>query len=98
MCCLYSLHSFYIVSFDCVIKISIQQQQHLFNDPLSGTTQMRQYQKGKTNLDLLEHGPYAYLHLDPKHNHASIPPLRSQRQSTEGKVLNTHTDLSYINV
>ena len=25
-----------------------------FNDPLSGTTQVSQYQKGKTNLDLTE--------------------------------------------
>ena len=31
-----------------------QQQQHPFNSPLSGTTQVNQYQKGKTNLDLLE--------------------------------------------
>jgi len=29
-------------------------QQHLFNGPLSGTTWVSQYQKGKTNLDLLE--------------------------------------------
>jgi len=27
---------------------------HPFNGPLSGTTQVSQYQKGKTNLDLLE--------------------------------------------
>ena len=27
---------------------------HTFNDPLSGTTQVSQYQKGKTNLDLTE--------------------------------------------
>jgi len=31
-----------------------QQQQQLFNGPLSGTTWLNQYQKGKTNLDLLE--------------------------------------------
>jgi len=30
------------------------QQQHPFNNPLSGTTQVSWYQKGKTNLDLLE--------------------------------------------
>jgi len=29
-------------------------KQHLFNGPLSGTTQVSQYQKVKTNLDLLE--------------------------------------------
>jgi len=30
------------------------QQQHLFNDPLSRTTQVRWYQKGKTNLDFAQ--------------------------------------------
>jgi len=29
-------------------------QQHLFNGPLSGTTRVNQYQKGKTSLDLLK--------------------------------------------
>ena len=28
-----------------------KQQQHPFNGPLSGTTQVSRYQKGKTNLD-----------------------------------------------
>jgi len=28
-----------------------QQQQHPFNGPLSGTTWLNQYQKGKTNPD-----------------------------------------------
>jgi len=31
-----------------------QQQRHSFNGPLSGTTRVSQYQKGKTNLDLLQ--------------------------------------------
>ena len=31
-----------------------QQQQHLFNFPLSGTSWMSQYQKGTTNVDLLQ--------------------------------------------
>jgi len=31
-----------------------QQQQRPFNSPLSRTTRMSQYQKGKTNLDVLE--------------------------------------------
>jgi len=31
-----------------------KQQQHPFNGPLSGTNQVRYYQKGKTNLDLLD--------------------------------------------
>jgi len=31
-----------------------QQEQQLFNSPLSRATWVRQYQKGKTNLDVLE--------------------------------------------
>ena len=46
---------------------------HPFNGPLSGTTQVSQYQKGKTKLDFSEakdsewqwHQLYASLHLDP---------------------------------
>ena len=46
---------------------------HPFNGPLSGTTQVSRYQKGKTNLDFTEWqwvavesaGPYASLHLAP---------------------------------
>jgi len=30
------------------------QQQHSFNGPMPWTTQVSRYQKGKTNLDLLE--------------------------------------------
>ena len=47
---------------------------HPFNGPLSRTTRVRQYQKGKTNLDFTEARdsewqwhqlPYASLHLAP---------------------------------
>jgi len=47
---------------------------HSFNGPLSGTTQVSRYQKGKTNLDFTEArqwvavasaGPYAKLHIAP---------------------------------
>jgi len=31
-----------------------KQEQHIFNGPLSGTTQVSQYLKGKTNLDFTE--------------------------------------------
>jgi len=44
----------------------------MFNGPLSGTTQVSRYQKGKTNLDFTEArvavasaGPYASLHPAP---------------------------------
>jgi len=48
------------------------QQQQPFNGPLSGTTRVSRYQKGRTNLDFTEvrqwvavasAGPYASLHL-----------------------------------
>jgi len=29
---------------------------HMFNDPLSGSTRVSRYQKGKTNLDFTEAG------------------------------------------
>ena len=51
---------------------------HTFNGPFSGTTQVSQYQNGKTNLDFTEardsEWQYASLHFDPD-NHASNPPL-----------------------
>ena len=58
---------------------------HMFNGPFSGTTQISQYRKGKTNLDFSEARDSEWqwhqlghmqvctsLHTD---NHASIPPL-----------------------
>jgi len=33
---------------------STKQQQHPFNGPLSGTTRVSRYEKGKTNLDFIE--------------------------------------------
>jgi len=49
---------------------------HPYNGPLSGTTQVSRYQKGKANVDFTEAvkrqwvavastGPYASLHLAP---------------------------------
>ena len=57
---------------------------HLFNSPLSGTTHVSRYQKGKTNLDLLKQesewqwhqlGHMQVCTLPQTDNHASIPPL-----------------------
>jgi len=36
------------------MKVDLQQQQHPFNGPLSGTTRVSRYQKGKTNVDFTE--------------------------------------------
>jgi len=56
---------------------------HPFNGPLSGTTRVSRYQKGKTNLDFTEDSEWQWhqlghmqvctsLHTD---NHTSTPPL-----------------------
>ena len=58
---------------------------HLFNGPLSGTTWVSQYQKGKTNLDFAgardsewQWNPLGHMQVCTSHqtdNHASTPPL-----------------------
>jgi len=56
---------------------------HLFNGPLSGTTQVSRYQKGKTNLDFTEARDSEWQWHQLGHvctslqtdNHASTPPL-----------------------
>jgi len=57
---------------------------HPFNGPLSGTTWVSRYQKGKTNLDFTEArqkvamasaGPYAVCTSSQTDNHASNPLL-----------------------
>jgi len=71
---------------------------HPFNGPFSGTTQVSQYQKGKTSLDSSEARDSEWqwhqlcsmqvctsLHAD---NHASTPPLRWWRQRCLCRVIN----------
>jgi len=58
---------------------------HTFNGPLSGTTRVSRYQKGKTNLDFTgardsewQWNPLGYMQVCTSHqtdNHASTPPL-----------------------
>jgi len=52
---------------------------HTFNGPLPGTTWVSRYQKGKTNLDLLNQetvsGSGIICTLIQTNNHASTPPL-----------------------
>ena len=70
---------------------------HPFNGPTSGTTQVSHYQKGKTNLDLLEqlgHMQICTLTQTQPRQHPTtqfftvwmpfLPP-NQQHQSTEGK-------------
>ena len=74
------------VSFKNVASIT---HTHLFNGPLSGTTQVSWYQKGKTNLDFTEARDsewqwhqLGYMHvctLLQTDNHASTPPLSFYR-------------------
>ena len=59
---------------------------HTFNGPLSGTTQVSRYQKGKTNLDCIgardsewQWHQLGHMQICPSlqtNNHASTPPLR----------------------
>jgi len=62
-----------------------QTHTHPFNSPLSGTTRVSRYQKGKTNLDFTEAKDIEWLRHQLGHmqvctslqtdNHASTPPL-----------------------
>ena len=66
-----------------------QHQQHPFNGPLSGTTQVNRYQKGKTNLDLLEQEIVSGSGIRwaiCKYALGRMPflPSNQQHQSTEG--------------
>jgi len=66
-------------------KITSAFHTHLFNSPLSGTTRVSQYQKGKTNLDLVEQETSEWQWHQLGHmqictspqadNHSSTPPL-----------------------
>ena len=68
-----------------VILSSYTINTHPFNGPLSGTTQVSRYQKGKTNLDFVEArdnewqwhplGDMQVCTSLQTDNHASIPPL-----------------------
>ena len=90
---------------DCCFAFSLRTRPahntHPFNGPVSGTTRVSWYQKGKTNLDFTEARDSEWqwqvcisLQTD---NNASTPPLRfitgrmpfllpnQQRQTTEGQ-------------
>jgi len=64
----------------------LRKHTHAFNSPLSGTTQVSQYQKGKTNLDFTEARDSEWQWHQLGHmqictslqtnNHASTPPLK----------------------
>ena len=41
----------FLYTFSCLCRFCIYTHTHPFNGPLSGTTQVSRYQKGKTNLD-----------------------------------------------
>ena len=54
-CCMFTFS--YPVNFVAILLYSSMHTHthtHLVNDPLSGTTRLGQYQKGKTNLDFTE--------------------------------------------
>jgi len=72
------------------VKLEMNTYAHPFTGPLSRTTQVSRYQKGKTNLDFTEArvavasaGPYASLHLSlQKDNYTSTRPLSFYRPDT----------------
>jgi len=84
---------------------------HPFNGPFSGTTQVSQYQKGKTNLDFIEAidsewqwhqlGHMQVCTLLQTDNHASTPPLlqagcHSCRPTNSVKALKGHITVAII--
>ena len=68
------------------VIVLISQLTHPFNGPLSGTTRVSRYQKGKTNLDFTEARDSEWQWHQLGHmqvctslrtdNHASTPPFR----------------------
>jgi len=82
------------------IKREAHTHTHKFNGPLSGTTQVSWYQKGKTNLDFTEARDSEWQWHQMGHmqictslqtnNHASTPPLR-EAQSTRPTTKEKHT-------
>jgi len=98
MCC--SVHIMkmgsqqFILTLQCYIaqhffgkfKVSVHTHTHTFNGPLSRTTRVSQYQKGKTNLDFTKARDSEWQwhqlgHMQvctslQSNNHASTPPLR----------------------
>jgi len=71
----------------CDTSVTTRTHTHPFNDPLSGTTQVNWYQKGKTNLDFTGARDSEWQWHQVGHmqvctslqtdNHASTPPLSS---------------------
>ena len=69
----------------CTLQWTGNTHTHPFNGPLSGTTRVIRYQKGKTNLDFTEARDSEWQWHQPGHmqvctslqtdNHASTPPL-----------------------
>jgi len=59
----------------CEITLTTHTQTHLFNGPLSGTTQVSRYQKGKNNLDFHQLGHMPVCTSLQTDIHASTPPL-----------------------
>jgi len=75
-----------IVEEEWLFTFALHRHTHPFNGPLSGTTQVSWYQKGKTNLDFTEARDSEWQWHQLGHiqvctslqtnNHASTPPLR----------------------
>ena len=89
----YCQHAEKIIWIPLAQHITTSRQQHThthpFNGPLSGTTQVSRYQKGKTNMDFIRSRDSEWQWHQLGHmeictslqtdNHASTPPLRLYR-------------------
>jgi len=82
----------FVCVFACLstnISLELHTDTHPFNGPLSGTTRVGRYQKGKTNLDFTEARDsewqwhqLGYMHICTslqRDNHANTPPLNFLR-------------------
>jgi len=54
------------------IQVKLHTHTHTFNGPLSGTTQVSWYQKGKTNLDLTEARDSEWQWHQPGHTQINL--------------------------
>jgi len=80
------VYTWYLLTTNAILLHHQHHHHHTFNGPLSGTTWVSRYQKGKTNLDFTETRDSEWQWQQLGHmqvctslqtdNHASTPPLR----------------------
>ena len=65
-----NLNLFFMITHKCTQNVQPKTHTNTFNGPLSGTTQVSRYQKGKTNLDFTEarDSEWQWHHKKPESN------------------------------